>query len=377
MSIPGTIGKNIKDLMKEKRISIRQLAEVINVTHPTMSSYIKGAKIIDSEKLMVIARYFNKRFEYFFEHEHSTLPILFRADRPGENSVDESYEYIRGRIMAYADIVEDGLNYIPPCYSLEPRDKDSNEVDEAIERIAYEQRRLLNIENHIPENYFPVLSGVGFHVLCYDLHNPRLFGASSYIEGKGSYIFVNSNGMIPVERQIFSLIHELGHLIFHRNEYQDPEYNPYYRATRGDAREKTADSFAGYFLLPRYMVGEYISRNGGGNAVSMIDMKRHFKVSIQTLAIALKKYGYINDDKYKSFWRSLNKAGNMKAEPEPLAFPGFEKVNEKLVKNLRELYLKDEISVNKIAEVLDQDVLKARQIAKDWSSKDVGFDITL
>ena len=309
MNVPRVIGSNIKELMEKKKISARKLSEVIGVAHPTMSSYIKGDKAIDSDKLMVIARYFNERLEYFFEVKHNDLPIMFRADKPVENISESQYDDIRHKIANYNDIVEDNIRYIPQTYSLVIEDKLNNDAERAIEQIAYKQRRLFDIENHIPENYFSTLSDAGINVLCYKLDNSMLFGASSYAKSKGSYIFVNTNEVISLERQIFSLIHELGHLIFHRNEYQDPDYNPYYKTTRGDIREKVADTFAGYFLIPRDMVMEYMSRYSEDSQISLIDMKRYFKVSIQSLVMALYNYGEITQEKYREFWKLIVKNG--------------------------------------------------------------------
>jgi Zn-dependent peptidase ImmA (M78 family) len=125
-----------------------------------------------------------------------------------------------------------------------------------------------------------------------------LFGASSFSKEHGSFIFVNCNEVIPEERQIFSLIHELGHLIFHRNEYQDPKYCPFYEKTRGNIKEKVADTFSGYFLLPRHMLKKYVDDRHG--KINTTEMKNHFKVSIQALYMALKKYGMISEERYKS-----------------------------------------------------------------------------
>ena len=331
MKTPEVIGNNIKKLMSETSLSNRKMAEIINVTHPTMSKYLNGEQIIDSEKLMLIANYFEKDFDYFFTNEHESLPIMFRADKPNEKIDDNNYKYILNRIEEYNSVIDDKMVFVPQRYSLKVSNKLSKEDEAAIEKIALEQRRLLNVENYIPDNYFNVISESGINVLCYEVDNDNLFGASSYSDKLGSYIYVNSNKEISQERQEFSLVHELGHLLFHRNEYLDPQYNPYYNTTRGDIREKIADTFAGYFLLPRDLIFNYVKeREARNEEVSPMQMKKYFRVSVQSLYVMLYKYEIINRETYNDFWRTINSKGLAKKEPNPLEHLAFEEANKKL-----------------------------------------------
>jgi Zn-dependent peptidase ImmA (M78 family) len=55
----------------------------------------------------------------------------------------------------------------------------------------------------------------------------------------------------PEERKIFSVIHELGHLIFHRDEYNKGTMGLIYKDYKKDINEKVANTFANYFLIPR------------------------------------------------------------------------------------------------------------------------------
>ncbi len=366
MSVIKIIGNNIRELMNESNISVRRLAEVINVTHPTMSKYINGEQAIDSERLYIIADYFNKSFDYFFHEKHEELSLMFRADKPKKNLEQYDYNYMLRKIEEYTDIIDsDSVVYIPQSYTIKVDGPQlSNEDENAIEKIAKEQRRLLGIENRIPDNYYNVISKVGIHVLSFELKNSTLFGASSFAKEHGSFIFVNNNKVIPEERQIFSLVHELGHLLFNRNEYMDPKYNPLYEKTRGNAKEKVADAFAGYFLLPKDMVKEYIKEREG--KISPYEMKKHFKVSIQALYLSLHKYGLISNEAYQGFWKRVHNNGWAKTEPEPLNHMSFEKKNEKLIVEIMKLYDEDEISINKIAEFLELEIRDTRKLVKEW-----------
>ena len=372
------IGNNIKLLMDEASLSIRKMAEIINVTHPTMSKYINGSQIIDSEKLMIVAKYFDKDFDYFFSKEHDDFPIMFRADKPSRNVVDSDYNYILSRIKEYNSVIDNKVVFVPQRYDLNVTDKLTEEKEAIIERIALDQRRTFNIENYIPDNYFNTISQAGINVICFHIDNKDLFGASSYSDKLGSFIFINANNKISQERQEFSLVHELGHLLFHRNEYLNPQHDPYYKTTRGDVREKVANAFAGYFMLPRDLVFNFIKEKEVRNEeVLVLQMKKYFRVSIQSLYLMLHKYGLITRETYTDFWRKVNSKGYLKKEPSPLDHLSFEKANKKLCEKLKELYINDDISINKISEVLDKDIIEVRRMVKNWSNKNDEFKITL
>ncbi|MBI9013187.1 MAG: ImmA/IrrE family metallo-endopeptidase [Clostridiales bacterium] len=374
MSIMKIIGENIKVLMERENMSMRRMAEVINVSHPTMSKYVNGKQAIDSEKLYLISDYFHKNFDYFFTENHSEFSLMFRADKPSANLQTIDCNYMQSKIEEYIDLVGDtDAKYIPPTYSINIVDnKLSVENELAIEKIAYEQRRLFGIESSIPINYYTCLSNIGLNILSYQLDNENLFGASSYSEESGSFIFVNTLHTISEERQIFSLIHELGHLIFHKNEYMSIEHDPFYEKTRGNIKEKVVDTFAGYFLLPRDLVQKYISERNG--KVKLNEMKNYFKVSLQALYISLHKYKMISDEKYRNFWKEINQSGTKKIEHQPLDKESVIFKNEKLVGILRNLYLEDEISVNKISEILEISTIESRHLVKNWGDSLGNFE---
>lgn len=373
MKTSEIIGKNIENLMMKQNISYRQMADIINVTHPTVSKYIKGNQVIDSEKLSIIATYFNKPFDYFFSVEHDEIGLLFRADKPDVALEDSDIELIKTKFNQYIDIVGNSrFNFIPQKYNLFIDSKKLNEEDESfLEKVAFEQRKYFNIENGIPENYFAVVEEKGINVISTKFKNESFFGASSYSEKFGSFIFVNSFEKISEERQIFTLFHEFGHLLFHQSDYKKSDYNPYYGGT-GDIKEKIVNSFAGYFLLPRNLVKEYIDSRSKN--VDIIEMKQYFKVSIQTLYIALKNYNFISQKQYSEFWKKVNMNDWKKNEPKPIAITDLNDKNYKLTSNLKKLYSNDEISANKVSQVLDIDLIETRKLLKKWSDADEQYE---
>lgn len=367
MNVSLTIGKNIKELMEKENLSLRKLSEMIGVSHPTLKKYVDGSQPIDSEKLMKIALYFQKPFDYFFKEKHEHVSFLFRADKPQKSIKNIDIDHLRNAIYSYMDIIGDSsYRYIPQKYSINVSD-DKQSIFNLVSKIANEQRRVANIENVIPENYFEVIQNIGVNVICRDFNNDQYFGASSFSNDYGSYILINDSDRIPEERKIFSLMHEYAHLLFHSEQYSDNEYNAIYVSGRSDLNEQIANKFAGYFLMPKNLVDIYIQSR---DHIDPIEMKKYFKVSIQTVYVMLHEYKYISKAKYTDFWKQINTLGYKTKEPYPLDKIDIQEKNHRLINKIKDLYYKEEISANKISEVLGTDTVETRKLLKTWRNID-------
>ena len=362
MKISVLIGKKINELMDKNNLSLRKLSEEIGVTHPTLKSYIDGEKTIDSEKLLKVAKLFNKPFDYFFKEENQEFNFMFRSDL-----VINNIDYIEQALIDYNDIMSDCIyNYVPQKYTLK-YNLEKKSILSTVKRIAYEQRKCLNIENVIPDNYFSILSNIGINVIVKDLNNNNIFGVSTLSSDLGSYIIINDSKEIPEERKIFSLFHEYAHLLFHSNEFKSKDESSSTHSLKSELNEKIADTFAGHFLMPSYLVDSYISNK---KEIDIFDIKRYFKVSLQTAVLMLKEYNKISNEDYRDFWRKINANGLRKVEIDPIIYIDYKTKNEKLISKIKELYLNEEISSNKVSEVLGLNIIDTRVLLKEWRSID-------
>ena len=369
MNISLIIVARIKELMERDKVSLRKLSESIGISHPTLKKYVEGEQPIDSEKLSLIANYFNKPFDYFFKNKDSNFKFMFRADNPSNTVTKNDIYLFEQNIENYLDIVgNQGARYVPPKYTFEGVIE--NEIYAYLESIANEQRRLAKIEHIVPQNYFEALESIGIHVITKKFTNSTCYGVSSFSEEFGGIILINDDPHISEERKIFSLIHEFAHLLFHRNQYSEDASSALYNSSRNDKFEKMADKFAGYYLMPRNMVKKFI---GSNKHIDKKEMKKHFKVSMQTLYLMLHAYGYISREDYKAFWAVTSKEGTRKTEPYPMDKLTMDQKNGRLIRSIKERYYKDEITANKISEVLGIDVLSTRQLLKEWKTLDEGY----
>ncbi len=364
MNIAKIIGENIKYLIDKEKISLRKMGRIIGVTHPTLKNYIEGNQVIDSEKLMKIAHYFNESFDYFFKQDNADLKFLFRADKPKDNIDELDVVFLKESINNYLSIVGRAqYDFLPQKYSLDFT-QSNKEIFKAVEKIAIEQRKLAGIEDVIPNNYYEVIQNTGVNVIVKDFKNDNYFGASSFVNNKESYILVNDSENISEERKIFSLIHEYAHLLFDSDQYTDKLSSELYESARGDVRERIANKFAGYFLMPRKMVKKYFEKYGNKE---YLKMKQYFKVSLQSLYYLLAEYKYISKKEHSNFWKKVNERNLKKEEPFPIEKIALENKNLKLMSELKNRYRKDEISANKISEVLGLKTIETRLMLRKWN----------
>lgn len=369
MSIAAIIGTNIEKARKEAEVSQEHLAELLGVTRQTIAKYIKGEQAIDSEKLFTLANYFSKPFAFFIQEEESeSLQLMFRADFPDDNFTVALRAAIEDRLEKHWDVLrlagKDVVSFIPPQYQLKLSGK-KNLTDQEkaeIERVALEQRQLV-LENCGKQDIFECFEAFGIQVIAHPFQNPSIAGLSGYSAEHGAFIVINDDLQIPEERKKFTVLHEYGHLVFHRKEYSHKQIGTYTTA-RSDIREKTVNYFAGCFLAPRHQMQNWLKMIG--NRITLPDLmeyKKDLGISLQALTMSLKNYGHLDKKQSDRIFRVINGKWGRKNEPEPIEYQRKNKTYNHLVRNL---YLNEAITTGRVAEFLGITLREARGIANEW-----------
>jgi len=132
------------------------------------------------------------------------------------------------------------------------------------------------------------------------------FGLSVGINDGGPAIIVNTGDRISIERQIFSVAHELGHLLMHLNAYNASVYE------ENDEEEKEANEFASYFLMPKDSFEKEWNKNTNLNFVDkVLKIKAIFRVSYQVVLYRLKEY-FPDDNLWQVFYSQYKYKNNGK-----------------------------------------------------------------
>lgn len=167
-----------------------------------------------------------------------------------------------------------------------------NDKTELSTKAAY-IRKVLGADNSSPIDLFALVQSIeALTLILYPLG--QNISGICYKSRYSQVIVINSS--MSIGRQRFSLAHELYHLYF------DPEHTTVVSQTQigaGDQREKAADHFASYLLMPPVALYEKIgmmkkTSKEKWSLEEVIRLEQYFGVSHQAMLYRLQQDGEIN-----------------------------------------------------------------------------------
>lgn len=334
-------------------LSQKELGDLVDVTRQTIAAWEKGEREPTVLQLSRISRALGVSLELLLgmaEEEEATL--LFRADDPTVLSI-ELRSLLSEKAEDYA-AMERLAGELPVLPESRPfLDYDSH----LVEQVAREVRDWLGVEDAPLGDVLALLESRGLKILCFHLPN-EISGFSAYTEAWGGIIVVNKTH--PPERQYFTCLHELAHLIFHRSEYNHPSEKA---KRRGDPRERMANHFASAVLLPREVMESELRpfKKGWIPDPVLIDMKLRYSVSVRTVLFRAGDLGLISKRQAGQQVGILNKRLGGK-DKEPVDLPRPEPRPQGRLERLTfRALIKDKITTSRAAEVLGKPLVEVRK----------------
>jgi len=324
MDIRQRIGQRIRQMREALGQPQVQVAAALGITRQTLSRMEKGEVPIDSEALFRLAIRFDRPVSCFYdEWDAGGVRLALRADHP---QLLESglRNHLLDKLAAIVDLeTAAGLGMqhgLPPT---EPLVKAGERELAIVQDVAQEERGRLGLGSVAAfSDPVAVLESLDIRVIPFELapgeNNEVLSGFSAYSESLGAGIFINTHARLSTEHQVFSLMHEYAHLIFHRQAYQESSVS--YR-TRGHATspvEKIANTFAGHILVPPGGLRRFVGSLGIVTLTDIFEIKRIYRVSFATALIRLQQDGFINKKVAGGFWSVWHRRGWKTEEPQPL-----------------------------------------------------------
>lgn len=247
------------------------------------------------------------------------------------------------------------------------------------EQTAVDARKVLGLDNGcdcVPD-ICDLLEKAGIKLCFRSSPLRQFFGLSVGKADRGPAIAINNAEVIPVERQIFSMAHELGHLLLHAESYKDGSIQI---EARNDPAEKEANAFASRFLMPDDRFDEVWNEYRGLYWIDRIlHVKRHFKVSYLTVLRRLietdradpKTIYFQFSNAYESRYGKKLGAKEEPAAPsnlkeEPKHLDPLDIVEDRLSGLVRDALEAGEISVGRAAEILGMSLEEMRERMKSW-----------
>lgn len=155
-------------------------------------------------------------------------------------------------------------------------------------RVKTEVKRIHNEFNIVepPVNPVEIARNLGARVLFVKF-SAEFDNVSGFYDCEADAIYVNMREW-PL-RQTFTIAHELGHRVLHKEWARSEEYKMLMRDANylgNEPHEKEANAFAAHLLVPRFMLDKY------WRSASVSDLSKLFAVSVPVIENRIKiEYG--------------------------------------------------------------------------------------
>ncbi|MEJ2325951.1 MAG: ImmA/IrrE family metallo-endopeptidase [Chromatiaceae bacterium] len=344
-------------------------AERLDIARQTLANMEQGRVPFDGVQLVAMANLYGRPVTYFYDlRESDGTAIAFRADNPED--VDPSLKQrLLDRLAAIADLeIAAGLNInhgLPPT---EPLSKAGQRELNIVRSVAQEERGRLGVGDRAPvSDPVALLESIDVRVIPFKLapqDGNLLSGFSAFSESLGAGIFVNVHESLSIEHQVFCVLHEYAHLIFHRNVYREPGGSYRTRGKGASPEEKIANTFAGAFLVPDAALRQHAGPLGRISPTDVSRLKRLFRISFTGMLTRLYQEGYLNKTDNARLWSICRARGWDKHEPEALQEPpAYGRRTEALARTAWE---RGEASMSFLGEVLGRGRKAMRDLVSDW-----------
>ncbi len=290
----------LKLAREERGLSQKNLAKKLHATQSEISKFEGGEKMPDEDFVKRAASFFGYTAE-FFSRPFMALPcgLVFHRKRNALSATD------RKRIVAEARARMLDLAVMAKSAGIS-----QNALPRREGRLPENMARLVRdawgVKPGPVENMSGLLERHRIVVLPFDFGSELLDGffMPPAEEGSPHCIALNSSDAFPPDRKRFTLAHELGHLMLHRDEFADED---------GKRQEDEANAFASEFLMPAEDVDEDFSEPL--TFVRLRELKAKWKVSMGALVMRAKSLGAITDAEEKRIWFLFSRYGYRKHEP--------------------------------------------------------------
>ncbi|NQN91365.1 ImmA/IrrE family metallo-endopeptidase [Streptococcus suis] len=357
-------GSRLEELRLLNGLTRADLARELEVTEQAIWQFETGVTLPKMKNKIVMARFFQVEVDYFDAVDKngsfSLSRIAFRnADLEAKKTIHIQMVYLE-KMNQMIDYLENFVS-IPNqiIYQLVDSIEQKLQQHESLEFIADYAREVLAVS-------------VDNANLLYSLEKSGIYISERLINGNadaysawsrnGRPFIVLGLGKSAVRRN-FDLAHELGHLLLH-NQVDFEELSK----EELEEKEKEANQFASYFLLPRKqflmdfvnIVGKRVS-----NPDQYILLKKRFGVSIQALEYRAYKLGLLTPQQNSYFYRQISKKGYKAVEPLDLEIP--------LKKPSKIRSILDVILSNNLLTL--SDIERNQRVSKNFISQLFSFDV--
>jgi len=374
------IGDNVRRYMKIRGLTIPQLSAKMGMGSASISNIINGKAEPKSSTLLKLADALGVQFEELLADAPRLESLRFRTSKTLSGREKAEYDQLRhdtARWLSDYCFLESELKE-PLSYKL--GDVSSREPDVAAKTV----RKELGLEPVDPiHDISEFMEEAGIKLRIRPFGYKKTFGLSIGETDGGPAIIVNSELGISVERQLFTIAHELGHLVLHKSSYS------IFDESENKDEERDADRFAGVLLVPDEALEKEWNESKGLPFVDrVLKVKKVFKVSYLTilnrlfqmnkapsftdLIIAFRrdyKAKYQHDLKDHFEPDAIVDVDAMQvATEDPQELDVSDLMEERFSRLVRDAYEKEIISISRAGEMLNLSLGDMRTLVRAWQA---------
>lgn len=278
---------------KASGFSLRKLAEAVGLSQTAINKYEKDINSPDSANLLLISEATGFPIEFFFRQENINIskPEFRKLSRLGKKDEERILTKTHEWLERYLTVE----SFFPNEFS--GFENISFETALNIEEKAVKLREFWKLGLDPIESIVEVIEDNGIKVLKLD--EVEEFNALTFYYNQEPIVVFNGNN--PVDRQVFSIAHELGHLVLGET----------------DQKEKDAHRFAAAFLVPKSQAIKELGRKR--NNISLVELKNlktKYKMSMSAWVRRAYDLNIITNARFRSFMINFSREGYRKKEPE-------------------------------------------------------------
>lgn len=296
------IPERLKDARIYRGYSQQELADKIDITRQAISSYEKGKKNPSIEVLTNISMELKFPFDFFYKdvEKQEIEPVYFfrsmSIPKKTKEMLYKKMEYFNSEILGfcnrYINLSKNNL--------IEINKKEFFSQDK-IREIVEELRGKWGIYDSPINDLMYLMQKNGCIISYINLNSDKTDGFSCWIEDRP--IILINNVKNSATRLRFTLAHELGHIILHKNLDSNESLKE---------REAEANFFAGELLFPTDQV---INEVYSTTLDSFIPIKYKWKISIAAIIRRCLDLELITDERHLILQKQLSKRKWRKVEP--------------------------------------------------------------
>lgn len=314
-----------------------ELSAEMRMAQGTISKIEKGILVFDEEIALNAADILELPIR-FFEDEEVIIPIEGEYRRKLSGSVREFNSNVAKMTISERHLLKliDAID-VPhsnlPTWDVTYDGSPSMCAKSLRKKWRLDRGRISNITELVEAN----------GVIIIPLSLESMDGFSTFTKNGLPLIFVNRN--IPADRYRFTIAHEIGHLIMHI---------PFVIPEDSDTEAET-NEFASEFLMPEHEIKPQLI---GLNFSMLLNLKRYWKVSMQSIIYRAKTLGVLTVNQQKYLWSQIGSAGYKKSEPVV-----FDHEQPTSIKEILQVYMEDlGYTMNDLAKILNMHPVELKSI---------------